>query len=115
MIEGTYGGRVAGTGVYIFANNSLYLEGTAYGTLNTPTLEALGLDPADPPSRFDNLAPYWRAAYEEDWGNYCLMFGTFGMSTNVAPLGNQSAPTDQITDVGGDTQSRAKNWHILRR
>jgi len=67
-------------------------------------LEALRLDLADPPSRFDGLAPYWRAAYEEDWGNYSLMFGTFGMSANVAPLGNQSAPTDQITDVGGDAQ-----------
>jgi hypothetical protein len=104
MIEGTFGGRVAGTGVYIFANNSFYLEGAAYGTLDTQTLQALGLDPADPPSRFDGLAPYWRAAYEADWGNYSLMVGTFGMSANVAPLGNQSAPTDQITDVGADTQ-----------
>jgi len=104
MIEGTFSGRVGGTGVYIFANNSFYLEGAAYGTFGTQTLEALGLDPNDPPSRFDGLAPYWRAAYEKDWGNYSLMLGTFGMAANVAPLGNQSAPTDQITDVGADTQ-----------
>jgi hypothetical protein len=104
MIEGTFSGRVAGTGVYIFANNSFYLEGTAYGTFDTQTLQALGLDPADPASRFDGLAPYWRAAYEKDWGNYALMFGTFGMFANVAPLGNQSAATDQITDVGFDSQ-----------
>jgi hypothetical protein len=104
MIEGTFEGRVAGTGVYIFANDKFYLEGTAYGTFDTQTLEALGLDPTDPPSRFDGLAPYWRAAYEKDWGNYALMVGTFGMFANVAPLGNQSAPTDKITDVGGDTQ-----------
>jgi hypothetical protein len=32
------------------------------------------------------------------------MFGTFGMFANVAPIGNQSAPTDKITNVGGDAQ-----------
>ena len=104
MIEGTFEGRVAGTGVYLLANDKFYLEGTAYGTFDTKTLEALGLDPTDPASRFDGLAPYWRAAYENDWGNYSLMFGTFGMFANVAPIGNQSAPTDKITDVGGDAQ-----------
>ena len=41
MIEGTFEGRVAGTGVYIFANDKFYLEGTAYGTFDTQTLEAL--------------------------------------------------------------------------
>jgi len=104
MIEGTFSGRVAGTGAYIFANDKFYLEGTAYGTFDTKTLEALGLDPADPASRFDGLAPYWRAAVEKDWDAYSLMVGTFGMLANVAPIGNQSAPTDQITDVGFDAQ-----------
>ena len=104
MIEGTFEGRVAGTGAYIFANDMFYLEATAYGTFDTQTLEALGLDPTDPASRFDGLAPYWRAAVEKDWGDYSLMVGTFGMFANVAPLGNQSAPTDQITDVGFDSQ-----------
>jgi hypothetical protein len=104
MIEGTFAGRVAGTGAYIFANDKFYLEGTAYGTFDTKTLEALGLDPTDPASRFDGLAPYWRAAYEKDWDKYSVMFGTFGMLANVAPIGNQSAPTDKITDVGGDAQ-----------
>jgi len=80
MIEGTFGGRVAGTGVYIFANDKFYLEGTAYGTLDTQTLEALGLDPNDPPSRFDGLAPYWRAAYEKDWG------GSLGSSPSASKV-----------------------------
>jgi hypothetical protein len=68
------------------------------------SLKALGLNPSDPPSRFDGLAPYWRAAVEKDWGTYAVMFGTFGMLANVAPFGNQSAPTDRITDMGFDTQ-----------
>ena len=104
MIEGTFEGRVLGTGAYIFANDMFYLEGSAYGTLDTQTLSALGLDPTDPASRFDGPAPYWRAAVEKDWGDYSLMVGTFGMLANVAPIGNQSAPTDQITDVGVDAQ-----------
>jgi hypothetical protein len=104
MIEGTFGGRVAGTGVYIFANNAFYLEGTAYGTFDSETLQALGLDPSDPPSRFDGAAPYWRAAYEKTWDKYSLMVGTFGMFANVEPIGNHSAPTDQITDAAVDAQ-----------
>lgn len=104
MIEGGFEGRVAGVGGYIWANNMLYLEGTAYGTFGSHDLSALGLDPTDPPSRFDGLAPYWRAALEKDWGDYAFEVGTFGMYANVAPLGNQSAPTDQVTDVGFDTQ-----------
>ncbi len=104
MIEGTFAGRVAGTGAYIFANDKFYFEGAAYGTFDTKTLEDLGLDPTDPASRFDALAPYWRGAYETDWDKYSLMFGMFGMFANVAPIGNQSAPTDKVTDVGGDAQ-----------
>ena len=114
MIEGTFGGRVAGTGAYIFANDMFYLEGSAYGTLDTRTLSALGLDPTDPASRFDGLAPYWRAAVEKNWSEYSLMVGTFGMLANVAPIGNQSAPTDQITDVGVDAQFQyIGNVHAL--
>jgi hypothetical protein len=104
MIEGTFEGRVAGVGAYIWANNMFYLEGTAYGTFGSDDLSALGLDPTDPQSRFDGLAPYWRAAFEKDWSDYSFEVGTFGMYANVAPLGNQSAPTDQVTDVGFDTQ-----------
>ena len=104
MIEGAFAGRVAGTGVYIFANDKFYLEGAAYGTFDTKTLEALGLAPDDNTGRFSGLAPYWRAAYEQDWDKYSVMFGTFGMFANVAPIGNQSAPTNEITDVGGDAQ-----------
>jgi hypothetical protein len=104
MIEGTFGGRVLGTGAYIFANDMFYLEATNYGTFDKETMSALGLAPEDPVSRFDGAAPYWRAAVEKDWDDYSLMVGTFGMFANVAPLGNQSAPTDHITDVGADAQ-----------
>jgi hypothetical protein len=104
MIEGTFEGRVSGTGAYIFANDMFYLEATAYATLDSNTLKALGLDPTDPASRFDGLAPYWRAAVEKDWGDYALMFGTFGMVANVEPLGGRSGPTDRFTDIGFDSQ-----------
>jgi hypothetical protein len=40
MIEGTFGGRVAGVGAYIWANDMFYLEGTAYGTLGIPDIES---------------------------------------------------------------------------
>jgi len=105
MIEGEFEGRVVGSGAYIFANDMLYAEISAYGTMDTDTIQAVGLERSDETaSRFDGLAPYWRAALEKNWDDYSLMVGTFGMTADIAPEGFQGQPTDRKTDVGFDTQ-----------
>jgi hypothetical protein len=105
MIEGEFEGRVVGSGAYIFANDMLYAEISAYGTMDTDTIQAVGLERSDETlSRFDGLAPYWRVALEKNWDDYSLMVGTFGMRADIAPEGFQGDATDRKTDVGFDAQ-----------
>jgi hypothetical protein len=103
-------GNVGGVGGYVWIDNSIYVEFTAYGALPPRLLTdlnggAVGVD------RFANAAPYWRVAYERTWDENSLMFGTFGMYTDTQPA-NTSVPftallsprTDPTIDVGVDSQ-----------
>jgi hypothetical protein len=113
MLQGTWAGRVGGTGAYVWINNMVYAEFTAYGALDPRTLTTLGADPTGGP-RFDGAAPYWRLAIEKTWDKNSLMVGTFGMFANVTPVGanpsgNLSALSfpgfkDPFTDIGVDAQ-----------
>jgi hypothetical protein len=113
MLQGTWAGRVGGTGAYVWINNMVYAEITAYGALDPRTLTTLGVDPTGGP-RFDGAAPYWRLAIEKTWDKNSLMVGTFGMFANVTPVGanpsgNLSASSfpgfrDPFTDIGADAQ-----------
>ena len=102
MIEGTFEGRVAGAGAYIWVNDMFYLEGTAYGTLGTDDLQALGLDPTDPQSRFDGLAPYWRAAIEKDWSDYAFEIGT-----------SECSPTSRRLGISPLRPIRLRTWALI--
>jgi len=110
MIEGTFAGRVGGAGGYVWINNLIYAEITAYGSFDPGTLTTLGFDPGDGTPRFDGAAPYWRLGVEKTWDKNSLMVGTFGMLANIQPTvgGGSSAlafpVTDPFTDVGVDTE-----------
>lgn len=127
LIDGTYAQYVGGAGAYAFIDNLVYLELTAYRTLDFKTLPKLGVDPFGA-APFDGLAPYWRVAVEPHWGNHWLEFGAFGMSARVHPftgatdengmLINQTFPqADRYTDVAFDTQYQYQGdnfWITLR-
>jgi hypothetical protein len=110
MIEGTFAGRVGSAGGYVWINNMVYAEITAYGSFDPSTLAALGYDPGDGTPRFDGAAPYWRLGLEKTWDKNSLMVGTFGMLADIQPTvgGGSSAlafpVTDPFTDVGVDTE-----------
>ena len=114
MLEGTWAQRVGGAGAYVWINNMVYAEISAYGALDPRTLTALGVDPTDGTPRFAGSAPYWRLAVEKTWDKNSLMVGTFGMYADVLPTGNNpngnpaaiSWPgvPDHFTDVGVDAQ-----------
>ncbi len=99
-----------GVGGYVWIDNSIYAEFTAYGALPPRLLTdlaggAAGVD------RFGNAAPYWRLAYEKTWDKNSLMFGTFGMYTDIQPAANNGTSallvpglSDPTIDVGIDTQ-----------
>jgi hypothetical protein len=113
LIDGTFAAHVGSVGAYAMFNDVLYLEATAYRTLDFHTQNSLGTDPFGAPGLFDGVAPYWRIALEPHWGNHWLMVGAFGMLANVNPWigpGNPIATTatfpqsDKFADVGVDTQ-----------
>ncbi|MDA8233170.1 MAG: hypothetical protein M0006_17705 [Magnetospirillum sp.] len=85
----------AGVGAYTFYDNSLYAEFSLYrstafqrgGVVDSQV--AVNGNPA-----IENYAPYWRVAYEKDWSNNSLQFGTSGMYMKL----NQNG-----TDANGNT------------
>src|SRR5262249_23318111 len=83
LIDGTFAAHVGSVGAYTYINNMLYLEASAYRTLDFNTQNALGADPFASPGLIDGAAPYWRIAFEPHWGNNWFMLGTFGMFAKV--------------------------------
>jgi hypothetical protein len=72
IIEGAFSAHVGGVGAYAYIGDMLYLEATAYRTLDFGAQNALGTDPFGAPGLIDGYAPYWRAALEPHWGNHYL-------------------------------------------
>jgi hypothetical protein len=126
IIEGAFSAHVGGAGVYAYINDMLYLEASAYRTLDFNAQNAVGVDPFDAPGLLDGFAPYWRAALEPHWGNNSLMVGTFGMMSSVhnwidptflAGTTGTLPLTDKFTDVGFDSQYQYQGdnyWLTLR-
>jgi len=96
--------QVMGAGVYVFWNDMLYADITAYGGLNQNTLEFLGENPGPTPDVQTGLMPYWRVAFEPHWGDHYLMVGTFGMYGRTVPGGQFGFGTDNYLDIGFDAQ-----------
>ncbi len=95
--------QVAGLGGYVYWNDLVYAELTGYRTLSKRTLTTFGVDSTDTPS-INGVAPYWRLAIEPQWGPNSWEFGTFGMTAAEHPQRISVDGTDQLTDVGLDTQ-----------
>lgn len=119
IIDGTFAAHVGSVGAYTFINNMLYLEASAYKTLDFTQQNAVGVDPLSAPGLFDGTAPYWRVAFEPHWGNHSLMVGTFGMLADIHPWnGTATFPqTDKYSDIGIDSQYQyqgANYWLTLR-
>ena len=114
LIEGAFTQRVLGGGGYLFINDMLYLEATAYGSLSSGLQNSLGIDPTGAPGSLRGIMPYFRAALERDWGDNSLEFGGFATLANVDPqpwnfaganpLTGLSIETDDYTDIGLDSQ-----------
>ncbi len=123
LIDGTFAAHVGSVGGYAFINDVLYLEATAYRTLDFSTQNSLGVDPFGAPGLFDNIAPYGRVAVEPHVGRHWLMVGAFGMSADVRPWIGAALPgmtfqqADTLTDIGLDSQYQYQGdnfWLTLR-
>jgi hypothetical protein len=112
QIEAPLAQAVAGLTAYTYIDQSFYVEAGAYRSA------LQGASVANNGNTNNNIisgvAPYWRAAYERDWGKNSLEFGTLGLYTSlenpITPAGNainkslSNAPTDRFLDAGLDSQ-----------
>ena len=95
---------VAGAGAYVYWNDLVYAELTAYLGYNKSTLEAFGMQPGPTPDVQRGVMPYWRLAVEPHWGDHYLMVGTYGMYGQTVPGGLGGIDADSYLDVGFDSQ-----------
>ena len=119
IIDGALAAHVASVGGYTYIDDLLYLEASAYRTLDVRTQTSLGACCA--PGQFEGFAPYWRMAVEPHWGRNWFEFGTFGMVSNIHTFtgtGTATFPqTDDYVDYGVDSQYQYQGdnyWLTLR-
>ncbi|MBE0591717.1 MAG: cytochrome C [Gemmatimonadales bacterium] len=100
LIDGGLGQQVAGLGGYVFWNNLLYGEFSAYrsapqGAPNPPDASSEGT--------VRGFVPYWRVALQRTFGSHYLELGTYGLVATLYPTGVGGA-TNRFTDLALDAQ-----------
>jgi hypothetical protein len=113
-INGAFAQNVAGLTAYVYWNESLYAELGGYRSAQQGVTNELtgGAGPLDGTASnvISGLAPYWRLAYEHDWGRNALEAGVYGFNVKVfpgslsGPPTNLSGPTNRFNDVAEDVQ-----------
>jgi len=101
------GGNIAGLTAYAFLNKTFYAEIGGYATSKgVLSFMSSGIADADT-TKLRGVNPYWRLAYNREWGPHSLMLGTSGMIARVYddPL-NTSDPASlhRYTDLAIDAQ-----------
>ncbi|MDE2499615.1 MAG: cytochrome C [Alphaproteobacteria bacterium] len=112
QIEGAMAQNVAGLSAYTLVDESLYAEVGVYRSALQGASVANNGDANN--QIISGVAPYWRVAYEKDWGKNSWEFGVVGLyaalQNPTTPAGAaingplQNAPTDRFLDTGLDTQ-----------
>jgi len=95
--------EVGGAGAYAMLANTAYGVVTLYHTWPHDFQRSLGVKTAGEPE-IDNVAPYWRLAFQHEWDQHSLSVGTIGMWSKTFPDRDHSAGTDEFTDFGLDAQ-----------
>jgi hypothetical protein len=103
LIEGGLAANSLGATSYLFFDRLIYAEFGAYHSLSARGETTLGVDPTGSSSTH-NPALYWRAAVEPTWRRNSWEFGTFGLKGSFYPGRVSNFGSDDITDVGFDTQ-----------
>lgn len=117
LIDGSLAQQSAGAGAYLWLFNHLYVEFSGYHSAQTNftngTTGGPGpLDSTAPLRRITGFAPYWRVAWEQDWGRHSLSGGTFGIKADTHPPApavgaagtGEHGPSDTFTDLALDAQ-----------
>ena len=119
LVVNTMAQKVAGLGAYAMYKDSFYVEATAYRSAisgssapyDSSTLYNSSTSTAGT-SVIQDLAPYWRAAYERQWGNNSLEVGTFGMWAKVLPTFSGASVSPGAANTYLDTAFDAQYQYI---
>ena len=101
------GGNIAGITAYGFWNRTVYAELGGYGTSRGPLAFMHAGLADDSVTKLKGINPYWRLAWNHEWGPHSLMIGAAGMTARIYddPLDTSDASTIHHTrDVSIDSQ-----------
>ncbi len=103
ILSGALAQTTLGMSAYAWWNNSIYTEVGLYWTPTHGFLRAMGADPDDGAGRISGAAPYFRLAYQKDYGDENFQLGVFGLFPNLYPGGDRSTGmSDHYADMGFD-------------
>jgi len=98
------GGNIAGITAYAFWNRTIYAEIGGYGTSKGwSSFMSSGLDNAST-TKLQGINPYWRLAWNHEWGPHSLMVGTAGMNAKIYD--------DPLNTSDPSTLHHFRNWSI---
>jgi hypothetical protein len=101
------GGNIAGVTAYGFWNRTVYAELGGYGTSRGPLAFMHAGLADDSVTKLKGINPYWRLAWNHEWGAHSLMIGAAGMTARIYddPLDTSDASTVHRTrDLSLDSQ-----------
>ena len=101
LINGALATDVAGLGAYAFFKEHLYINATAYRSEHAGSSSPVTGE--DQPFNIRGVAPYWRAAWEQDFHGNELEIGTYGIYARSYPDAISGA-TDRYLDTAVDFQ-----------
>jgi hypothetical protein len=99
MLDGGLAQSVLGVSAFAYWDSTVYTEVGLYWTPGHNFLSALGAGADNPIS---GGAPYFRVAYQKDYGTQNFEVGTFALIADLFPGGDLSEGTDRYSDVGID-------------
>jgi hypothetical protein len=112
QLEGAMAQTTAGLSAYMYLDQSLYAEVGVYRSALQGASVATNGNTTN--NVISGVAPYWRLAYEWDWGKNSWEFGTLGIyaalqnpttpASNAINASLQNAPTDRFLDAGLDSE-----------
>jgi hypothetical protein len=101
LINGGLAQDVAGVGGFNMWKDHLYTDVTVYRSEHAGA--STPVSGAGAAYNIHGVAPYWRAAWQQDFHGNSLMVGTYGIYVNSYP-GAVSGPTDRYADAAVDFQ-----------
>ena len=103
IIDGGLSQVVLGGGGYALWNDLIYAEADVYKGLGRGIRNALGVVPVSGTNSVDGVIPYWRIALQHNFGDHYLELGSFGLTANIFPGGDQSTGrSDNLIDTALD-------------